>query len=215
MIKTILVIILILLLCFFIFNNVETFVGVDLLNDFYFDNTVNINDKSINARRICIFKRNSSNTKVEDHECIDANQLLSTLKLDESRKKLVCLDNNCLNKSDIRLLNGSDSFKLKNKYWSNSCVGGYADVKLKRCGHGQKISWLPQFVRNWWYKMNIKSAQYKTDTNPITKKTENSHIELIYENGEKWQVPLTEGNMHYDEIMKQVEEKTLTIKDAD
>ena len=29
--------------------------------------------------------------------------------------------------------------------------------------------------------MNIKSAQYKTDTNPITKKTENSHIELIYE----------------------------------
>ena len=63
--------------------------------------------------------------------------------------------------------------------------------------------------------MSIKSAQYKTDTNPITKKTENSHIELILENGEKWQVPLTEGNMHYDEIMKQVEEKTLTIKDAD
>ena len=162
MIKTILVIILILLLCFFIFNNVETFVGVDLLNDFYFDNTVNINDKSINARRICIFKRNSSNTKVEDHECIDANQLLSTLKLDESRKKLVCLDNNCLNKSDIRLLNGSDSFKLKNKYWSTSCVGGYADVKLKRCGHGQKISWLPQFVGAWWYNMRIKSSTPKS-----------------------------------------------------
>ena len=62
---------------------------------------------------------------------------------------------------------------------------------------------------------NIKSAQYKTDTNPITEKTENSHIELIYENGEKWQVPLTEGNRHYDEIMKAVADGTLTIADAD
>ena len=60
MIKTILVIILIMLLCFFILNNVETFVDVDIMNDFYFDNTININDKSINARRICIFKRDSS-----------------------------------------------------------------------------------------------------------------------------------------------------------
>jgi len=161
MIKTILVIILFMLLCFFIFNNVETFVDVDLMDDFYFDNTVNINDKSINARRICIFKRDSSNTKIEDHECIDSNQLLSTLKLDESRKKLVCLDNNCLDKSDIRLLNGTDFFKLKNKYWSPSCVGGYAKVKLKRCGWGTKISWLPQFVRNWWDKTNIQSSTPK------------------------------------------------------
>ena len=63
--------------------------------------------------------------------------------------------------------------------------------------------------------MNIKSAQYKTDTNPITKKTENSHIELIYENGEKWQVPLDENNRHYNEIMEEVKAGTLTIKDAD
>jgi len=158
MIKTILVIILIILLFFIIYNNVETFVGVDIMNDFYFDNTININDKSINARRICIFKRDSSNTKIEDHECINANELLSTLKLDKSRKKLVCLDNNCLNKSDIRLLNGTDSFKLKNKYWSTYCVGGYNDVKLKRCGWGTKTSWLPQFVGNWWNNSRIKSS---------------------------------------------------------
>ena len=63
--------------------------------------------------------------------------------------------------------------------------------------------------------MSIKSAQYKTETNPITEKTENHHIELIYDSGETWQVPLTEGNRHYDEIMKAVKEGTLTIKEAE
>lgn len=63
--------------------------------------------------------------------------------------------------------------------------------------------------------MNIKSAQYKTYTNPISKKTEDSHIELIYENGETWQVPLNEGNRHYDEIMEAVKDGTLTIKKAE
>ena len=33
--------------------------------------------------------------------------------------------------------------------------------------------------------------------------------------GVKTQVPLVEGNRHYDEIMEQVKEGTLTIKDAD
>jgi len=33
--------------------------------------------------------------------------------------------------------------------------------------------------------------------------------------GELCSVPLAEGNRHYDEIMKQVKEGTLTIKDAD
>ncbi len=63
--------------------------------------------------------------------------------------------------------------------------------------------------------MSIKSAQYKTHTNPITEKTENSGIELIYESGEKWQVPLSEDNRHYKEIMEEVKAGTLTIKDAD
>ena len=33
--------------------------------------------------------------------------------------------------------------------------------------------------------------------------------------GVKTQVPLVEGNRHYDEIMRQVAEKKLTIKEAD
>ena len=63
--------------------------------------------------------------------------------------------------------------------------------------------------------MSIKSAQYKSDTNLVSKKTENTHIELIYKTGEKWQVPLSENNRHYNEIMEAVAAGTLTIKDAD
>jgi len=63
--------------------------------------------------------------------------------------------------------------------------------------------------------MSIKSAKYRSHTNPVSKQTENTHIELIYDNDEKYQVPLVEGNRHYDEIMKAVEAKTLTIEEAD
>ena len=40
-------------------------------------------------------------------------------------------------------------------------------------------------------------------------------IFLIYANGEQWSVPLDPANRHYAEILKQVKEGTLTIKDAD
>tara|TARA_E500000331_G_C17196862_1_gene687507 strand:- start:63 stop:260 length:198 start_codon:yes stop_codon:yes gene_type:complete len=63
--------------------------------------------------------------------------------------------------------------------------------------------------------MSIKSAQYKSDTNPVSKKTENTHIELIYEGGEKWQVPLSEDNRHYNEIMEAVAAGIITIAPAE
>ena len=33
--------------------------------------------------------------------------------------------------------------------------------------------------------------------------------------GQEWSVPVSEGNRHYAEILRQVKEGTLTIKDAD
>ena len=33
--------------------------------------------------------------------------------------------------------------------------------------------------------------------------------------GQEWSLPLVQGNRHYDEIMKQVAEGTLTIEAAD
>ena len=58
--------------------------------------------------------------------------------------------------------------------------------------------------------MDIKDAQYKKPE----EETKPSSIYAVI-NGLKCSVPLVEGNTEYDEIMKQVKEGTLTIKDAD
>jgi len=56
--------------------------------------------------------------------------------------------------------------------------------------------------------MNITSAQYTQVDG------ENNTIIATIDDVEM-SVPLTTGNRHYDEIMRQVEAGTLTIEDAD
>ncbi len=57
--------------------------------------------------------------------------------------------------------------------------------------------------------MIIESAKYIDDDN-------NNHlcVETVIDGIKHW-IPIEEGNRHYAEILKQVEAKTLTIKDAD
>tara|TARA_Y100000361_G_scaffold91781_1_gene81839 strand:- start:61 stop:243 length:183 start_codon:yes stop_codon:yes gene_type:complete len=55
--------------------------------------------------------------------------------------------------------------------------------------------------------MNITSAQYVSESN---KQTIVANID-----GETMYVPVKVGNRHYDEIMRQVDAKTLTIADAE
>ena len=57
--------------------------------------------------------------------------------------------------------------------------------------------------------MNIASAQYM----PNLDGTNNSIKATI--DGQEWFVPLDPNNRHYEEILKQVKDGTLTIKDAD
>ena len=59
-------------------------------------------------------------------------------------------------------------------------------------------------------QMNITSAQYNTDVFS----GENTSIEAVVD-GETIHVPLSQGNRHYAEIMRQVEAGELTIQDAD
>ena len=58
--------------------------------------------------------------------------------------------------------------------------------------------------------MNISSAQYIKDL--LLGKT---NVIKATINGEEMSVPLDPDNRHYAEILKQVKEGTLTIKDAD
>ena len=58
--------------------------------------------------------------------------------------------------------------------------------------------------------MNITNARYIR----TSESTENSSISAIID-GKSVSVPLDPANRHYAEILKQVAEGTLTIKDAD
>ena len=57
--------------------------------------------------------------------------------------------------------------------------------------------------------MEIKNAQYKKNAQGVL-----SSIECEID-GVQWSVPNSEGNRHYEEILKQVKEGKLTIKDAE
>ena len=57
--------------------------------------------------------------------------------------------------------------------------------------------------------MNITDAQYKKDIDGNV----NSVTATI--DGTVWSIPLEPANRHYAEILKQVKEGTLTVKDAD
>ena len=59
--------------------------------------------------------------------------------------------------------------------------------------------------------MNITNVQYVYE---YGSNTEHSHI-LATIDGETMSVPLDLTNRHYDEIMRQVSEGTLTIADAE
>lgn len=183
MIKKILIIILVLLLVLFLLNNIKLFIiknnkpkknnlesyaNININNDFYAtnENSIDLNNKSINTRKICIFKRepvstNSNELKIAEYECIDANDLLSSLKLPDYRKKTICVDNNCLNKSDLEFMNGNKSFKLKNasndSAYKDKCVGHVMPIKLKRCGANTLDALNPFFREEYWNNMAIRS----------------------------------------------------------
>ena len=60
--------------------------------------------------------------------------------------------------------------------------------------------------------MNIKTAQYYKD---ISDKVSSIQVTLVDEPNLSVSVPLDPDNRHYAEIMRQVKEEGLTIKDAD
>ena len=67
--------------------------------------------------------------------------------------------------------------------------------------------------------MNITKAKYvmskKYDESSESWVNDKNESILATIDGQEWSLPLVEGNRHYDEIMKQVAEGTITIEAAD
>lgn len=62
--------------------------------------------------------------------------------------------------------------------------------------------------------INITSAQYVNKTIGTEIINPNDHIRATI-NDKEWAVPIAQGNKHYDEIMRQVDEGSLTIAEAE
>ena len=60
------------------------------------------------------------------------------------------------------------------------------------------------------YNMKIKSVKYDKPTMGDT----STVVTLIYDSNEKWSVPISPGNRHYEQVLKWVEEGN-TIEEAD
>ncbi len=63
--------------------------------------------------------------------------------------------------------------------------------------------------------MDITTAQYVSWYNELNDTTETSSINVTLSDGSTINVPISEANRHYAEIMRQVEDGTLTIEDAE
>jgi hypothetical protein len=57
--------------------------------------------------------------------------------------------------------------------------------------------------------MDITEAKYQQHEN------KNVSVRVVLSNGDRISIPMTEENRRYTEILKQVKEGTLTIKDAE
>ena len=57
--------------------------------------------------------------------------------------------------------------------------------------------------------MDITEARYQQHEN------KNVSVRVVLSNGNRMSVPMNESNRHYAEILRQVKEEGLTIKDAD
>ena len=107
------------------------------------DNIIDFEQKSINSHRICIYDDETSNV---DLECIDAQKLFSVFDLPYQFKTEICIDDKCLTKEDLQVINGTKSIVIKSKDnettaspYNNLCISENIDLKSHACGQTSNI----------------------------------------------------------------------------
>lgn len=83
-------------------------VGSEILTETSDDS--NIGNK-VGASNLCIYTTNQDN--ITDIECITSGEFNNALELPEIRKKTVCIEEECLELSDLKMLIGEQDFLLK------------------------------------------------------------------------------------------------------
>ena len=104
---------------------------VNLRGDFFVkdidENIKNIlKNKNINTSKICIYEEDVNDPNKIDVECINAQEFFSKVNLPDYRKNKLCIDDKCLDKRDLEILNGTRPFKIVSDHthskWNNKCI---------------------------------------------------------------------------------------------
>jgi hypothetical protein len=124
----------------------EDFQNHEINNNFYMNMNLDhsiLNDKKIKSSELCIYNMDSQNKEIIDIECITGQEIAAFNDLAQFRRKNVCIDEECLNSDDARLLRGDQGDPLikfhTNHIKSNhneiptTCLG-YNDITLFKKG---------------------------------------------------------------------------------
>jgi hypothetical protein len=69
-------------------------------------------NNNLGASNLCIYELNTRGSRVKDIECISSGELQNAFSLPQFRKENVCIDEECLNIDDIKILQGNEDFQI-------------------------------------------------------------------------------------------------------
>jgi hypothetical protein len=134
-------------------------------NEFKIDKNNSIDIKKINASKLCIRDSNTDNI-----ECLTREELYNFLKLNTFRKNSVCIDDACIDKNSVKLLNGSKPIRFKNlseeSSFKEKCIG-YDVFDAHTCKNKVKKSCKNIVNTNPWIKIGSIEGHYENYSIPV------------------------------------------------
>lgn len=113
----------------------EDFQNHEINNNFYMNlDQSTLNDKKIKSSELCIYNMDSQNKEIIDIECITGQEIAAFNDLAQFRRKNVCIDEECLNYDDARLLRGDQGDPLI-KFYTNHIKSNKNDIPTTCLGY--------------------------------------------------------------------------------
>lgn len=126
----------------------EQFNDYEVNDNFYNLQSSLLSNKTIGSSELCIYEMNGTN-EITDIECINGQEIATFNELPQFRKELVCIEEECLNSNDARLLRGEQSdpvIKLhtnhikSNQRDTPSICLGTVPISLPQAGVGNRCA---------------------------------------------------------------------------
>lgn len=141
-------------------------------------------NNTLGASNLCIYELDIWGSRVKDIECISSGELQNAFSLPKFRKENVCIDEECLNIDDIKILQGEKDFQIaiggnvmptydnktnlkclaRGKEFATSCsghfiFGGLPVLKSEKCNlskNNKNPGTEFKFDKSWFSEKNIR-----------------------------------------------------------